>query len=133
MKGYKLLELLLKHQAYGRFSISWQTHIPTRDFYDDLMHEIEGEIIEELGLELDSYGNIYPEKPEGSMIYEDPIRSLLAYWKSLLDVGLDAKEIKDSPLAREYVSDLLHDLFEVIDSEGDFDFDLKELFREVAS
>ena len=64
MKGYKLLELLLKHQAYGRFSISWQTHIPTRDFYDDLMHEIEGEIIEELGLELDSDGNIYPENPE---------------------------------------------------------------------
>ena len=68
----------------------------------------------------------------GIMI-EDPIRILLAYWKNLLDVGLDAKEIKDSPLAREYVSDLLHDLFEVIDSEGDFDFDLKELFREVSS
>lgn len=41
---------------------------------------------------------------------EDPIRILLAYWKSLLDVGLDPKEIKDSPLAREYVCDLLHDL-----------------------
>ncbi len=65
------------------------------------------------------------------MMKEDPIRILLAYWKSLLDVGLDPKEIKDSPLAREYVCDLLHDLFEVIDTDGDFDFDLNELFKEV--
>ena len=62
---------------------------------------------------------------------EDPFRILLAYWKSLLDVGLDPKEIKDSPLAREYVCDLLHDLFQVIDTDGDFDFDLNELFKEV--
>lgn len=63
----------------------------------------------------------------------EPIRMLLAHWKTLLDVGLDPEEIKDSPLAREYVSDLLHDLVEVVDSEGDFDFDLRELFREVTS
>jgi len=69
MKGYRLLELLLKHQAFGRASLRYTEEGTEKgdrmcNLYDDLMHEIEGEIIEELGLELDSDGNIYPENPE---------------------------------------------------------------------
>tara|TARA_Y100001963_G_C6538648_1_gene334458 strand:+ start:79 stop:417 length:339 start_codon:yes stop_codon:yes gene_type:complete len=84
MEDYRLLELLLKHQAYGKFSISHQAHTPTRDFYDDLMHEIEVEVSEKLGLELDSYGTVYRE-------HEHPlfraIQDILTYLEESESVG----------------------------------------------
>ena len=69
MKGYRLLELLLKHQAFGRASLRYTEEGTEKgdrmcNLYDDLIHEIEGEILEELRLELDSYGTVYPEKVE---------------------------------------------------------------------
>tara|TARA_R110000824_G_scaffold147253_2_gene316710 strand:+ start:57 stop:266 length:210 start_codon:yes stop_codon:yes gene_type:complete len=67
MIDYRLLELLLKHQAYGRASLRY-TEEGTEEgdrmckLYDDLMHEIEVEVSEELGLELDSYGTVYQKE-----------------------------------------------------------------------
>tara|TARA_B100001123_G_scaffold339833_1_gene384978 strand:+ start:79 stop:423 length:345 start_codon:yes stop_codon:yes gene_type:complete len=73
MDHYRLLELLLKHQAYGKISCH-HSQVP-ENFFDDLMIEIEDEIIEELGLDLDSNGTIYPEKPEPTSL---PARLLKA-------------------------------------------------------
>ena len=109
MDHYRLLELLLKHQAYGKISCH-HSQVP-ENFFDDLMIEIEDEIIEELGLDLDSNGTIYPEKPEPTSL---PARLLKAvevifeYLKESESVGgeidgwenlqVDLKDLKEKAL-----------------------------------
>jgi len=79
MKNYKLLELLLEHRELGMKvesfvpavkAIYLQEPIDTKKADDERqeikstmqdMQEIESTIMSELGLELDSYGNVYKE------------------------------------------------------------------------
>jgi hypothetical protein len=59
MKAHKLIKLLKKHKKYIQLSIN---HNEFDNKYDDLALEIEDEISNEFGLELDSFGNIYRER-----------------------------------------------------------------------
>ena len=64
MENYKLLELLLEHRALGQKAIYYTEQDNEQESVkaDDKMQEIESTIMSELGLELDSYGNIYKGK-----------------------------------------------------------------------
>ena len=64
MEYYKLLELLLEHRALGQKAIYYTEQDNEQESVkaDDKMQEIESTILSELGLELDSYGNIYKGK-----------------------------------------------------------------------
>ena len=64
MKNYKLLELLLQHRKLGQQALYYaeQKNWNESDKLDDKMQEIESTIMRELGLELDSYGDIYKER-----------------------------------------------------------------------
>ena len=78
MKNYKLLELLLEHRALGQKveSVFELKYLPVKAIYlqepikaddemqeiESTMQEIESTIMSELGLELDSYGNVYKER-----------------------------------------------------------------------
>ena len=63
MENYKLLELLLEHRTLGQKSIYYMEQGNERESVkaDDKMQEIESSIASELGLELDSYGNVYKD------------------------------------------------------------------------
>ena len=63
MDNYKLLELLLEHRELGQRAICYTEQNNEQESIkaDDKMQEIESTIISELGLELDSYGNVYKE------------------------------------------------------------------------
>ncbi len=72
MKNYKLLELLLEHRALG---MKVESVPAVKAIYlqepikaDDEMQEIESTIMSELGLELDSYGNVYKESAKESEV-----------------------------------------------------------------
>ena len=60
MKANKLIKLLKKHKKYIKLSINDDEHIHTK--FDDLAMDIEKKISNNLGLELDSFGNIYKEE-----------------------------------------------------------------------
>jgi hypothetical protein len=64
MKNYKLLELLLKHRALGESAIYYTEQNNEQESVkaDETMQEIESVIMTELGLELDSYGDVYQER-----------------------------------------------------------------------
>ena len=64
MENYKLLKLLLGHRALGQKAIYYTEQNNEQESIkaDDEMQEIESTIVNELGLELDSYGNIYKEE-----------------------------------------------------------------------
>ena len=60
MKANKLIKLLKKHKKYIKLSINDDEYIHTK--FDDLAMDIEKKILNNLGLELDSFGNIYKEE-----------------------------------------------------------------------
>ena len=79
MKNYKLLELLLEHRELGMKvesipavkAIYLQEPIKADDEMQEIvstMQEIESTIMSELGLELDSYGNVYKESAKESEV-----------------------------------------------------------------
>ena len=70
IENYKLLELLLEHRALGQKAIYYTEHNNEQESIkaDDEMQEIESTIMSELGLELDSYGNVYKESAKESEV-----------------------------------------------------------------
>ena len=75
MENYKLLKLLLGHRALGQKAIYYTEQNNEQESIkaDDEMQEIESTIMSELGLELDSYGNVLADIEAMDMLKDDAL------------------------------------------------------------
>jgi len=75
MENYKLLKLLLGHRALGQKAIYYTEQNNEQESIkaDDEMQEIESTIMSELGLELDSYGNVLADIEAMDMLKDEAL------------------------------------------------------------